>query len=59
MILASSERSATPNIALRLEAALGASAHFWLSALTAWDLWHQMHSPEAAQLKKIKRVTIA
>ena len=44
---------------LRLEAALGASAQFWLNAQIAWDLWHQLHSPEAAQLKKIKRVSAA
>ena len=42
---------------LRLEAALGASAQFWLNAQTAWDLWHQRRSPEAAQSKKIKRVS--
>jgi len=32
---------------LRFEAALGASAQFWLNAQTAWDLWQQLHSPKA------------
>ncbi|HEY5060724.1 MAG TPA: HigA family addiction module antitoxin [Gemmatimonadaceae bacterium] len=53
------KRGVTPDTALRLEAALGASAQFWLNAQTAWDLWHQLRSPEAAQLKKIKRVSAA
>lgn len=53
------KRGVTPDTALRLEAALGASAQFWLNAQIAWDLWHQLHSPEAAQLKKIKRVSAA
>lgn len=48
-----------PDTAVRLEAALGASAQFWLNAQTAWALWHQLHSPEAAQIKKIKRVSAA
>jgi plasmid maintenance system antidote protein VapI len=41
------------------EAALGASAQFWLSAQTAWDLWHQLHSPQATEVKKIERVNAA
>ena len=53
------KRGITPDTALRFEAALGASAQFWLNAQIAWDLWHQLHSPEAAQLKKIKRVNAA
>jgi addiction module HigA family antidote len=53
------KRGVTPNTALRFEAALGASAQFWLSAQTACDLWHQLHSPQAAELKKIKRVNAA
>jgi addiction module HigA family antidote len=53
------KRGVTPDTALRFEAALGASAQFWLNAQTAWDLWQQLHSPEAAQIKKIKRVNAA
>lgn len=53
------KRGVTPDTALRFEAALGASAQFWLNAQTAWDLWHQLRSPQAAQVKKIKRVNAA
>lgn len=53
------KRGVTPDTALRFEAALGASAQFWLNAQIAWDLWQQLHSPEAAELKKIKRVKAA
>lgn len=53
------KRGITPDTALRFEAALGASAQFWLNAQTAWDLWHQLHSPQSAKLKKIKRVNAA
>ena len=50
------KRGMTPDTALRLEAALGASAQFWLNAQLAWDLYAQMHSPAAAQIKRIQRV---
>ena len=53
------KRGVTPDTALRFEAALGVSAQFWLNAQTAWDLWRQLHSPEAVQIKKIKRVKAA
>jgi hypothetical protein len=29
------------------------------NAQIAWDLWQQLHSPEAAALKKIRRVKAA
>ena len=50
------KRGVTPDTALRLEAALGASAQFWLNAQLAWDLWEQLHSPAAAEIKRIRRV---
>lgn len=53
------KRGVTPDTALRFEAALGVSAQFWLNAQTAWDLWRQLHSPEAVRIKKIKRVKAA
>jgi antitoxin HigA-1 len=53
------KRGITPDTALRFEAALGVSAQFWLNAQTAWDLWRQLHSPEAARLRKIKRIKAA
>jgi len=52
------KRGVTPDTALRLEAALGASAQFWLNAQLAWDLYAQMHSPAAADIKRIRRVRI-
>ncbi|MGI8499036.1 MAG: HigA family addiction module antitoxin [Gemmatimonadaceae bacterium] len=51
-------RGVTPDTALRLEAALGASAQFWLNAQLAWDLYEQMHSPAAADIKRIRRVRV-
>jgi antitoxin HigA-1 len=54
--IVNSKRGVTPDTALRFEAALGVSAQFWLDAQTAWELWRQLHSPEAAQIRKIKRV---
>ena len=38
---------------------LGASAQFWLNAQTAWDLWHQMHSPAAKEIRRIRRFNAA
>jgi addiction module HigA family antidote len=53
------KRGITPDTALRLEAALGASAQFWLNAQLAWDLYAQMQSPEAAEIaKRIRRVAV-
>jgi len=31
----------------------------WLGAQTAWDLWHQLHSRQAAEQMKIQRVNAA
>jgi antitoxin HigA-1 len=53
------KRGVTPDTALRFEAALGASAQFWLNAQTAWDLWHQMHSPAAKDIRRIRRFNAA
>lgn len=47
-------RGVTPDTALRLEKALGMSAQFWLNLQLAWDLYHAMHSPEAAEIEKIE-----
>lgn len=53
------KRGVTPDTALRFEAALGASAQFWLNAQIAWDLWQQMHSPDADRIRRIRRVSAA
>lgn len=49
------KRSVTPDTALRLERLLGMEAQFWLNLQLAWDLYHAMHSPQAAEINKIKR----
>ena len=59
-------RSITPDTALRLERALGASADMWLNLQLAWDLWQAKHSADVrtinrirplSQLAKTKRLT--
>lgn len=51
-------RGVTPDTALRFEAALGASAQSWLNAQLACDLYDQLHSPAAAEIKRIQRVRV-
>jgi addiction module HigA family antidote len=54
------KRGVTPDTALRFEAALGASAQFWLNLQLAYDLYAQMHAPgAAAEIRKIRRVAAA
>jgi|SRR5687768_10231232 antitoxin HigA-1 len=50
------KRGITPDTALRLEKALGASAGFWLNLQQSWELYAALHSPEAAEIEKIQRV---
>lgn len=50
------KRGVTPDTALRLQQAFGASAQFWLNLQMAWDLYHAQRAPEAADIKKIQRV---
>jgi addiction module HigA family antidote len=52
-------RGVTPDTALRLEKALGMSAQFWLNLQLACDLYHAMHSPEAAKIEKIEPLLAA
>lgn len=49
-------RGVTPNTALRLERATGLDAGFWLGLQSDWDLWHELHSPEAREIAKIERL---
>ena len=49
-------RSVTPNTALRLSRVLGMSADFWLGLQQDWDLWHEMNSPEANQINRLKPI---
>jgi len=53
------KRSVTPDTALRLERAFGMEAQFWLNLQQAWDLYHAMHSPAAAEIRKIERLPAA
>jgi addiction module HigA family antidote len=48
------KRSMTPDTALRLERLFGMEAQFWLNLQLAWDLFHAMHSPKAAEIAKIQ-----
>src|SRR5215207_3618631 len=47
-------RGITPNTAIRLERLFGASAAFWLGMQQDHDLWHELHSPVAAEVEKIE-----
>lgn len=47
------KRSVTPDTALRLARVLGMSADFWLGLQQDWDLWHAMHSKDAAKIEKL------
>jgi addiction module HigA family antidote len=49
-------RGIRPDTALRLERLLGMEAQFWLNLQLAWDLYHAMHSPAAAEIRKIERL---
>ncbi len=48
------KRGVTPDTALRLARVVGMSAGFWLGLQQDWDLWHAMHSDEAAEIKQLK-----
>ena len=55
--LVSGERGVTPDTALRLARFLGTTPEFWLNAQLAWDLYHAMNSPEAADIEQIQPLT--
>lgn len=52
--LCKGRRSMTPDTALRLERALGASAGFWMGLQADWDLWHALRAPESKDLEDIE-----
>ncbi|MFN2398998.1 MAG: HigA family addiction module antitoxin [Gemmatimonadaceae bacterium] len=54
--LINGKRGVTPDTALRLEKALGASAGFWLNLQQSWELYHTLHSPAATEIQRIKPV---
>ena len=49
-------RGITPDPTLRLARLLGTTPAFWLNGQLAWDLWHTLHGPEAAEIKRIRPV---
>jgi addiction module HigA family antidote len=48
------KRGVTPDTALRLARVVGMSADFWLGLQQDWDLWHAIHSDQAAEIKRLK-----
>jgi len=54
--LVNGRRGMTPDTALRLEALFGVEAQFWCNLQMAWDLYHAARGPDAARIRKIKRV---
>lgn len=49
------KRSVTPDTALRLERFLGVEAELWMNLQMAWDLYAALHSPNAKEIKHIRR----
>lgn len=49
-------RGVTPDTALRLARLFETSPEFWLNGQLAWDLWHVLQAPEAADIRKIRPV---
>lgn len=56
--IANGRRSVTPDTALRLSKVLGTSAAFWLNLQQARDLYEAMHSDDAKDIEKLKRIAV-
>ncbi len=48
------KRTVTPDTALRLARVTGMSADFWLGLQQDWDLWHALHSDQAAVIEELE-----
>jgi addiction module HigA family antidote len=48
------KRGVTPDTALRLARLFGTTPDFWLNGQLAWDLYHAVHSAQAAEIEKIE-----
>jgi addiction module HigA family antidote len=48
------KRGVTPDTALRLARVTGMSADFWLGLQQDWDLWHALHSDQAATIEALE-----
>ena len=55
--LVAGARGVTPDSALRLARFLGTTPALWMNAQLAWDLYHAMNSPEAADIEQIQPLT--
>lgn len=44
----------TPDLALRFARLFGTTAEFWLNGQMAWDLYHAMRAPTAAEIERIE-----
>jgi addiction module HigA family antidote len=49
-------RGITPDTALRLARLFETTPEFWLNGQLAWDLWHVMQAPAAAEIRRIRPV---
>ena len=52
------KRGISPDTALRLAQLFGTTPEFWLNGQRNWDLWHAMRSPQAKEIKRIKRMVV-
>ena len=48
------KRGVTPDTALRLSRLFGTTPEFWLNLQLAWDLYHALRSPAAAEIGRIE-----
>lgn len=53
-LIVNGKRGVTPDTALRLARYLGTTAELWLNLQLAWDLYHALHAPEAAEIEAIQ-----
>lgn len=53
------KRGVTPNTALRLARLFRTTPELWLNLQRAWDLYHALHAPDAAEIEAIEPVVDA
>lgn len=53
-LIVNGRRGITPDTALRLARFFGTTPDFWMNGQLAWDMYHALHSPEAAEIEKIE-----
>ncbi len=57
--VANERRSVTPDTALRLAKVFGTTPDFWLNLQQARDLYDAMHSEEAKDIQRLKRIEVS